>query len=949
MAEKYGNLPLGQISKLLVSIMGRDVALAIAEEQDIPIIAKDQDTIKDPDRILDRMFGEKSVNFARFKPKEKTSVDELYRAFSEFLKKEYGFPDFVCTLVVLFLKGTFIDALRGNGTQPIGNDAFILLEGGLIPYEMPTSKLALLLLNWSLGYLGIEYKNKDTDAFKKSILRLLDDTYQIVFDEIVIKTAKNKEDFYEQLEAFYDEKYLKSEKLPDFKQAIKRYCKGSYDIPWKTLKLILDFLLSPEKSEEKLSHRLIGLYLLKNTEVALKEICGIEQKDIYQIKQDVRLWANDELPSEPQSESQCFLMNAGKYNPSDLSELQRDFIDPDFQEQITAIQKCFAYLHGVNPIKIDMANRLIQEMETEDFQHCGIFFASWAKARLSVLSCRFDDSEEDKNLQKQALENYHTAFDKGRNFAGAYLKSFLKECIATTVYFNRKETKKIPEVIDDDKEDKAPITIYAKQYYEYGYALNLFDKKSSKVFFLHFHAKAHFWNVFPVSAFVYNEDAWRYKFAEEMLNARWFYHFFENIYDQKIINDSFESIKHTKILRNKSNDSINDRMDLFPGHDIQYTPLSIALMTRQPDIAEKYLVDFANTLDETKINTDGSTALLEAISQFKLIKFLDRRDDDALLQAQKYKEIILKLIKRSPVDSLYAETVTNNISVLEEAINAFDIEIIKAIVEKKGFDIQEIKISVDELSPLYYTVQRLKFVNDALSNGYIDSTNGNINLEKINVPGMSSGDKQLFLEKMKSDPLYKITEQLSLHQFIGVKSIWEQELQEIKEIIKYIIDKIYDVDAFAKESPDGGYTTTLSLAIECDFDDICRLLIEKGANPARVFRNNGKLYDSYLFRAVWCRSWETLKILLTIFKEKIKPIINERYREECHTAAHLLFKVDYGNSIYKYTVNNENFKFIGQFIPLFRDAGAEFDIPDFKNITVRQILKKNNLEALIKY
>ena len=68
MAKKYGNLPLGQISKLLVSIIGRDAALTIADKQGIPIIGKD----------LDRMFEEKDVSFARFKPREKTSIVTLY-------------------------------------------------------------------------------------------------------------------------------------------------------------------------------------------------------------------------------------------------------------------------------------------------------------------------------------------------------------------------------------------------------------------------------------------------------------------------------------------------------------------------------------------------------------------------------------------------------------------------------------------------------------------------------------------------------------------------------------------------------------------------------------------------------------------------------------------------------------------------------------------------------
>ena len=159
------------------------------------------------------------------------------------------------------------------------------------------------------------------------------------------------------------------------------------------------------------------------------------------------------------------------------------------------------------------------------------FFLLRGQARLAVLSCKFDNSEEDKNLQKQALKGYHATFNKGRNFAGAYLRAFLKEAIAATVYFNRRRIQDIPKVIDTDESLKTPITddvkesekrdasYGAKQYYEYGYALNLFNQESSETFFLHFHAEEHFWQVFSTSLFVHTESAEK-RCGEDMLNAK---------------------------------------------------------------------------------------------------------------------------------------------------------------------------------------------------------------------------------------------------------------------------------------------------------------------------------------------------------------------------------------------------------------------------------------------
>ena len=955
MTANYGNLPLGQVYKLLISIIGRDVALTIAEKHGITIIGKD----------LDRIFEEDGKSFTHYKPKEENSVYELSRKFSDYLKN-YNIPDSIINLLFIHFWGVFRDALRGNGTVPLGN-GFALHKGGVVPYEVQTSKLSRLLLNWSLGYLGGGYQNKDEVAFisKQSVLRLLDDTYEIIFGEIYKRLEITKTQFYKEIEKKYSGK-----PLADFEQAIKRSidkcCKNNTNEPWiedwYKFKAILDFINSNPKDEKELIHRLIGLYLLKNTEAALKEVCDIEQKDIHSVKQDILKWAKDELSPPPQSESQCFLMTAGKYNPTDLDILQHDFIEPDFQEQITAIQDCYAYLWGNTAIELDIAEQLIKTIE-EKCPNSGIFFASWTRARLSVFSCKFDGSEEDKNFQKEALKGYHTAFAEGRNFAGAYLKAFLEESIAATVYFNRRRIQDIPKVIDTDKSLKTPITddvkeneekkreasYGAKQYYEYGYALNLFEQESSETYLLHFNAEEHFWKIFPTHQFI-NTEAASQKCTEDLFRAKGI-HLIEG--GKEELEQYLEALKQK--LKNVSEKNINKRMEIRPGHNIQYTPLSIALQCGELDIAEHYLKDFAETLDVTVINTNGSTALLEALTQYKNRRF-SRGDKQ---NAEQYKKIIMELIERSPVDSLYAETVIRRISVLEEAVNTFDIEIVKAIVDKKGFDINRnlslddsppLHISADEFSPLYYVINRCYFLSKAISEGKISiSKNANINWHKANFPGIFIEDKMIFYENIKSDPLFNNIdmEKLISHEKFGKTEIWKQEFMKLKEIVNYFIEKTDNVDKFVKINPEGDRTTALSLAIESNFDDICHLLIEKGASPALIFSKNGIPYDSPFVRAVWYKSWEILEMLLTDFKDHIKPIINERYREEQQTGIHLLFKVDYSSFLYKYSVNNENFKFIEHFIHLFRNAGAEFDIPDIGGKTVRQILRENNLEHLI--
>jgi uncharacterized protein (UPF0335 family) len=220
--------------------------------------------------------------------------------------------------------------------------------------------------------------------------------------------------------------------------------------------------------------------------------------------------------------------------------------------------------------------------------------------------------------------------------------------------------------------------------------------------------------------------------------------------------------------------NINRRMEIQPEHDVQYTPLSIALWSGELDIAEHYLKDFADSLDVTVINTHGSTALLEALTQYKKHRFLGGDEQ----RAERYKKIIMELIKRSPADSLYAETKKSYISVLEVAINTFDIEIVKAIVEKmkKSDDakkeeekkIQSLKISSDELSPLYYAINRCSFVSSIISTGKTPvNGRGNINWKKFNVPGIFIEDKKVNYQNMISDPLWNETEELNIYMCFG--------------------------------------------------------------------------------------------------------------------------------------------------------------------------------------
>ncbi|GHU90909.1 hypothetical protein FACS189476_11340 [Spirochaetia bacterium] len=235
---------------------------------------------------------------------------------------------------------------------------------------------------------------------------------------------------------------------------------------------VLDCL--KENNQTVFVRSLLAVYLLNNVETDLKEI--IETKHWFEIKQDILSW-----------------IQTGK-KPSGEAALLPAF-------PYTEISDCYDYLCQTDHIKLIEVQRLIQNIE-EKYPHCKAFFAPWFKARLLFLSeCKFDDSESDEGTIKKALALYRKAFDEGRNFAGQYMANFIEEAIATNQYFAGRPIKDIPKVIDQAGQLKTPINNDAKRFYEYGYALNMFDQESAETYFLHFHAAEHFLKVFPFNYF----------------------------------------------------------------------------------------------------------------------------------------------------------------------------------------------------------------------------------------------------------------------------------------------------------------------------------------------------------------------------------------------------------------------------------------------------------------
>lgn len=142
------------------------------------------------------------------------------------------------------------------------------------------------------------------------------------------------------------------------------------------------------------------------------------------------------------------------------------------------------------------------------------FYSKWLKARMLILSLRFDESDSDKESIHEALMLYKEAFDNYKYLAGKNLAQFLVDAISADVYFNRKPLK---DIIGNSQDNTVESSILkpGKSYWEFGYAVGLLPESSERTYLAAFNAEKNFWEAFPLPKFE-NRDAALKRYEEEM-------------------------------------------------------------------------------------------------------------------------------------------------------------------------------------------------------------------------------------------------------------------------------------------------------------------------------------------------------------------------------------------------------------------------------------------------
>ena len=308
----------------------------------------------------------------------------------------------------------------------------------------------------------------------------------------------------------------------------------------------------------------------------------------------------------------------------------------------------------------------------------------------------------------------------------------------------------------------------------------------------------------------------------------------------------------------------------------------------------------------------------------------------------KLKDLFFKILERTDKEVLSTKTNRTKISILQTAIDTLDIEIVQAVLEKmlgEGKFPSNYRITADEFSPLYYAIDKRNYlVNPKYFLENLEKNSENIKYENSFVPGLTADDKRNFRNQihtlfsfLQEEITKKISDKIP-------KEECDKSISKIDKIIDLLISKTENVDDFINYPPAEKIVNNIgvnALLLTCEFNDVvtCKKLIEAGADLSKSI---GKclhplseeqpyffIPHNFIYRAIEFEAWDCLKLVLTEYKQKIKDTDMMHASKEFPMTPLVYFLIK-DKSVNEPHSNQHN---LLRFIPLFLDAGADFNEP----------------------
>lgn len=472
-----------------------------------------------------------------------------------------------------------------------------------------------------------------------------------------------------------------------------------------------------------------------------------------------------------------------------------------------------------------------------------------------------------KGELNQAKDCYKKAF-AARRFAGCQFETFIKQAVALSCYLDF-NADKVRDSADQAKNSQSPLPADAKKFWNYGYAAGVFEQKMEETHLIVFRRVENFLNSFGSNMF-YEESTFYGELLKQLLREQ-----FNDIpIDENIFKDKYD------ILSSLTVNDINRRIRFVGTPQTKNLPIVMALFCVRgcysfgyADLVGKFIALIKSWLanfdiDFSLCSDKGCTIACDAIQQYKSLKLHELE-----LDLTELKQIVMIIIEKSDSDSLTKNSLQKKRSALQEAIESCDIEIVKAVVEKIK-DIDNLRIFADEESPVYYAISRYVRLCRYMNDSNFNLQDGNIDLQNLDVLGLTKDEKIHFVKMLVSNPYFAKTQKFFMLESYGKEEIWETELSEIKDVCLYLIEQTKDQDGYYTKTKDGNCITSLLFAAESNNVEICRKLILHNADP-----NICRPY-TFLHRCIHWESWDVLEMYLNEFPDKAKVGINDHLQEK---------------------------------------------------------------------
>lgn len=892
--KAYGYPSLGLITRFYRNCIGDEPLIHIEtylEENGEHPYKEKRSITKDWDRLCEENYG----TYDYYKPDSTDGLIFFVESFFHYMNQNYK----LSIPIISLINSTFYDLydlLKIHREQPF-----------LTVPDLPTKEI----LRTSVFSTLIKWANalRKNDAQWDYILDYYlseDLNYSTVLTEIKNEKNQTWEDIYSELDNRVEKEKIKVDKeiAVRFETIIKDAIQKNKNPTWYNFWIL--FLWA----SDELNVQLLEVYLLNNYKNALKKVFGFSDVELKQLK-------NDFIDYLSGADEEELFKN---YKPVN-DKLRYDIVET----YMKIFEARELYLNKEKNFFKKFKNTIIEvsKQNNIEIQYVFEFLEPWLLGYKAVAERRFGDAEK---YYEQAFEN--------RYLAGDYILPFLKQAFVLELYNNGKWVKST-QAAEPDTNNVNPICKQAQIYWNYGYALDIFDKPATDTFLESFRIYQNFYNEFPPEMFEHPDNV-RKLLVQDLYTEMGVFFNDEEIPEQKLDKlynficdyEDGDKFLNERVKHPYTNKDINNKENRL------YTPFSLCVSfgTRKEEflsLAEKW-IDY-KSLELGKRNFNNSTALLEAITQYNHLRFIADSKNDNLIK--RYRKLIFKIIDKSEVID-FSETKIHKIHVLQVAIDSFDFEIVKSIIEK-GLDINKLVIDADEVSPLYYAINRKEAIKLGFSNFMkkLEDNPFNITWKNFDMPGLTTGEKAINRDyrigKMQVNVDFE--EQIKKYIFtqkFGDEKTFDDQLIQLDKIIEYLVSKTENLDDYVKSFDNQQGTNSLFLAAEYNDIKVCELLLMNGADPNI---NLGKAFmctvpteynsydvfskNSFIYRLIFFHSWD----MLTLFLTKYKDMSQKSMEQNEYGITPIIYFLYYTKSL-------DNSKELRkQFISKFVKAGADLN------------------------